>query len=222
MREGITAGMWRGDHGGAWWEDEGAWRDEGMREQGEERTSEGGDEEGGEEVHLCWVPYCHPRAAAWLHPLSFLTYSPWRSRLCRALLVSSAFPMAAPPSSPMSQPAPHSIINHRPSHAQSPLWFTISTYCPSSFSMHHSTPPLLPQPHALCSALASATLHISARASLTTLSATLMHLVACPVVLPCICHGVRHLVHLCWVPYCHPRAATWLHPPSFLPFSLLQ
>ena len=49
MREGITAGMWRGDHGGAWWEDEGAWRDEGMREQGEERTSEGGDEEGGEE-----------------------------------------------------------------------------------------------------------------------------------------------------------------------------
>ena len=105
---------------GAWWEDEGAWRDEGMREQGEERTSEGGDEEGGEEVHLCWVPYCHPRAAAWLHPLSFLTYSPWRSRLCRALLVSSAFPMAAPPSSPMSQPAPHSIINHRPSHAQSP------------------------------------------------------------------------------------------------------
>jgi hypothetical protein len=131
-------------------------------------------------------------------------------------------PMAAPPSSPMSQPAPHSIINHRPSHAQSPLWFTISTYCPSSFSMHHSTPPLLPQPHALCSALASATLRVSARASLTTLSATLMHLVACPVVLPCICHGVRHLVHLCWVPYCHPRAATWLHPPSFLPFSLLQ
>ena len=41
--------MWRGDHGGAWWEDEGAWRDEGMRERGEERTSEGGDEEGGEE-----------------------------------------------------------------------------------------------------------------------------------------------------------------------------
>ena len=34
---------------GAWWEDEGAWRDEGMRERGEERTSEGGDEEGGEE-----------------------------------------------------------------------------------------------------------------------------------------------------------------------------
>jgi len=131
-------------------------------------------------------------------------------------------PVPSPPSSPMSQPAPHSIINHRPSHAQSPLWFTISTYCPSSFSMHHSTPPLLPQPHALCSALASATLRVSARASLTTLSATLMHLVACPVVLPCICHGVRHLVHLCWVPYCHPRAATWLHPPSFLPFSLLQ
>ena len=83
---GLGGGLHEGGHhsrhveGRSWGEDEGAWRDEGMREQGEERTSEGGDEEGGEEVHLCWVPYCHPRAAAWLHPLSFLTYSPWRGQ----------------------------------------------------------------------------------------------------------------------------------------------